>query len=334
LARPVYIAISLLSTIALWWLRQKYPFLGDGHIRSSELDSGIVHTSGRTFIQFLLYVSTAFQLTGRETYQIVNTLLGIPFVFLTLLVSHEVGTSTLSRVLSATLIGCSGIIQYYAGYMEVYAPLPILMLLSIWLALRGDRSTLSRYGSAVVSLGAFLIHPLCSVLIPPSLYLIWHRDVRGRNLSRRRAFLAFILGGLAAAYFTGLFEFAQKVLLPFIASPDRSYAAFTVTNFWERLNGFILCAPAAIPLAFILSRSQLTSIEDCRTRYLWIAASMGVLSVLVFDFVLGSQDWDVMAKVTFPICVLCANAISKLREDILASISVPMAAICLLSTFP
>jgi hypothetical protein len=128
---PVYIAISLLSTIALWWLRQKYPFLGGGHIRSSELDSGIVHTSGRTFIQFLLYVSTTFQLTGRETYQVVNTLLGVPFVYLVLLVSHEIGTNALSRVLSEILIGCSGIIQYYAGYMEVYAPLPILMLLPI-----------------------------------------------------------------------------------------------------------------------------------------------------------------------------------------------------------
>jgi len=236
--------------------------------------------------------------------------------------------------MSAILIGCSGIIQYYAGYMEVYAPLPILMLLSIWLALRGDRYALSRYGSAIVSLGACLIHPLCFVMIPPSLYLVWHHDVRDRSLGRRSAFLAVILGGLATAYFVGLFEFAQKVLLPLISSSDRSYAAFTITNFWERLNGIILCAPAAIPLAFILSRNRMTCTEDSRTHYLSVAGLMGIVSVFAFDFVLGSQDWDVIALVTFPICVLCAHLASKLGDDLIASVSIPVAAIYLLSTVP
>jgi ABC-type spermidine/putrescine transport system permease subunit I len=65
-----------------------------------------------------------------------------------------------------------------------------------------------------------------------------------------------------------------------------------------------------------------------------MTASIGILSVFAFDFVLGSQDWDVMALLTFPVCVLCAHTVSKLREDLLASVSVPTAVVCLLSTLP
>ena len=176
--------------------------------------------------------------------------------------------------------------------------------------------------------------PLRGVLIPPSLYLIWNHDVRDRGLSRRFAFLALILCGLVAAYFAGLFDFAQKVLLPLTSSADRTYAALTITNFWERLNGFILCAPAAIPLAVILWRNRQASTGESRTRYLTVAGFMGIVFLIAFDFVLGSQDWDVMALVTFLVCIVCAHGVSKLREDTLARVSVPVAAICLLSTLP
>ena len=77
----VYLAISTLALAVLWGLRQKYPFLGDGYVRSSELDRGIVHGSAGLFIRLLLQTSTTFDLSGIETYRIVSTLLGVPLSF-------------------------------------------------------------------------------------------------------------------------------------------------------------------------------------------------------------------------------------------------------------
>ena len=84
----VYLTISLLALMVFWAMQQKYPFLGDGYVRSSELDQGIVHGSGRIYIRLLLTVSTTFDLSGRDTYRIVSTLLGVPFIFLALCVAY------------------------------------------------------------------------------------------------------------------------------------------------------------------------------------------------------------------------------------------------------
>jgi tetratricopeptide (TPR) repeat protein len=330
----VYLAISTLALAVLWGLRQKYPFLGDGYVRSSELDRGIVHGSAGLFIRLLLQTSTTFDLSGIETYRIVSTLLGVPFVFLSLCVAYEIGTDTLSRVASAMLIGFSGILQFYAGYIETYALLPILMLLSVWLGLRGERHAILRYAALATSFFAYFVHPLCGILAPSALYLIWVHDVRRRGRLFSSLFLAILVLGIAVGFTRGFFDSAVAAILPLIPDQDRTYALLTATNLWERLNGIILCCPAAIPLLLVLKRQERMTASSSRSGFLWILSAAGLVSVFTFDFVLGSQDWDLMALVSFPVCLISAHYLSRLHTPKPATVVLPTIAICLIHTIP
>lgn len=122
--------------------------------------------------------------------------------------------------------------------------------------------------------------------------------------------------------------------MPLLSAADQDYAVLTIANFWERLNGIVLCVPAAIPLAVLLTRYSKTITLDTRTRYLLAAGMVGATSVFVFDFVLGSQDWDLMALAAFPVSVFAAHALSRFPQDALQSVALPIAAVCVLSTLP
>jgi len=62
----VYLAVGVVATLILWGLQQKYPFLGDVHVRSGELDGGEIHESGTIYIELLLAISRGSGLSGRR----------------------------------------------------------------------------------------------------------------------------------------------------------------------------------------------------------------------------------------------------------------------------
>ena len=197
----------------------------------------------------------------------------MPFVFLTLLVSREIGSDIVSRSAAATLITLSGIVQFYAGYIEVYAPLPILMLLTVWFSLKGERIPLLRYFAILTAFLALLVHPLCGILIPPTLYLVWFHDIQHRSVVIRVVVIAFIVIGAGIALSRGL-NVISHFTLPLFPLPDTPYALLTVTNFWERLNGIILCSPAAIPLLPLIALRGDRGASS-RSRFLWFFAGAG-----------------------------------------------------------
>ena len=165
--------VALAAVALLWVLRQKYPMLGDGYVRISELDQSIIHASGAPYIRLLSLCSKYLGWTSREAYQIASTALGVPFVVLALLASWEIGKDDLSRLVSAGLIIFSGTLQFYAGYMEIYAPLPVLVLLFAYLALKHEKGPAYRFGALATAAIGVWVHPLCAYIIPAALLVIW-----------------------------------------------------------------------------------------------------------------------------------------------------------------
>ena len=327
-----FLVIGIIATIAMWAVSQKYPFLGDGHVRAAELNQGIIHTSGTPYIKMLVVLSSTFQWDGRLTYQVASTLLTLPFILVGLGVACEIGSNTLSRAASAILIIFSGVIQFYAGYIEIYAPLPILILLTVWLGLLSERIPTLRYGSLLIAVIAFLLHPLCGILLPPTLYLVWYHDLKRQKFSFKMLFLATFAVGVGLAFYQGRLDRILEATLPMIREANRSYAFLTATNFWERLNGIILCSPAALPLLSLLAINKGEIIPSSRAGFLWLLTGSGGVSVFAFDFVLGSQDWDVMALVAFPVSLSCAHYLSSVSQDKMAAIAIPAIVICILNT--
>ena len=246
----VYCLISTAALIVFWLLQQKYMILGDGHVRSAELDLGIVHASAANYVHVLMGVTSTFGLTGRETIKVASIVQGFPFVFLALLVSHEIGTTVLTRVISALIIICSGVVQFYVGYVEIYAPIPILTLLAVWFGLKGVNRAAFRYYAFAISAAAALTHPVGAMLVPPSLYLIWFHDIRGKGALVTGLCGALLAAGILCGVLLGLADEVLSAALPVLPDQQNVYAMLTVVNVWERLNGLILgcsaCPPAIV----------------------------------------------------------------------------------------
>lgn len=332
-APAVDLLIAVLLTAVLWLIRQKYPFLGDGQVRAGEIDEGIIHRSGRLYIQLVAGVASALDLSGHRAYQVTATLLGLPFFWLSFRVAREIGRSPASRLIAAVLLAGSGVVQLYAGYVEVYAALPVLMLVVVWTALLGLRRPAFRFASLLIACAACAVHPLAAIAVPAPLLLVLFPD--GRLSSKRLTVLAAVaVVALVSVWVTGFIEVVRSVTLPAIPTAERNYAALTFTNAWERLNGILLAVPAAITLAICLPRELGRTTEDLRGRLLLVFAVPGLLAAFVFDFVLGSLDWDLIAYVAFPLAILLADALSRAPSSGIRSIGVPAAAFTLLNTVP
>ena len=324
------LVVTLLLVVVLGLLRQKYPFLGDGHVRASELDNGHVHSNGKAYIWLIAFVSRSFELTSAESFAIVSLFSGLPFIYLSLIIGRDISTDRISRVAVSTLLVSSGILQLYAGYVEVYPPLPVLILLFVWLGLKAKNSPLHRHAATLVGLGSLMIHPLGSITILPALFLVWRYDVQHRPTTIRFVFLGVLGAGVAVALTEGAIEKIVSVLLPLLPTEDTPYGMITFQNLSERLNGVILTAPALLPI-LILTRFQVIGTSRL---YVLILAGSSLAGLFAFDFVLGNLDWDLMSLMSFPLTIMVALAIPDLPEKKRSSIAIPACVISLLNTVP
>lgn len=322
--------VTLLLAVALGLLRQKYPFLGDGHVRSSELDNELVHSNGKAYIWLIMFVSRTFDLTGVESFAIVSLFFGIPFIYLSLMIGRDISKDRLSRVSVSVLLVSSGILQLYAGYVEVYPPLPVLILLFVWLGLKAKNSPLHRHAAILLGLGGLMIHPLGSITILPALFLMWRYDVQHRPGTIRFIFLGVLGAGVVVALTEGAIEKIVSVLLPVLPTDDKPYGMITFQNLSERLNGVILAAPALLPILILTG----FRVIDTGRLYVLILAGSGLAGLFAFDFVLGSLDWDLMSLMSFPLTIMVALAIPVLPKQTRSSIAIPACVIGLLNTVP
>ncbi len=333
--RAVFGVASFVTLPVFWQFRQKYAILGDGYVRARELERGHVHHPGGPFNWVLVQVCSASPLDGVETYQVASALLGIPFVLLSLLVAREIGRNAVSRALCGLAILTSGLVQFYFGYMETYSAVPVLILLFVWLVLKSDTARWAVVPSALALVLALIIHPLTGVLIPAGLYLVWYHLVRGRSRVHAAVLLGIVGLGLWAATIAGLVNQSIRGLLPIFPTEDQTYALLTLTNAWERLNGLILAAPLVIPVVAtaILLSARVTSLRPS-TVVILVSAGTGALGCLGGNFILGSQDWDLMAVASFPVHLAVALYVTRLLESVGSVALSPVFAAGLIHTAP
>ena len=305
--RLVYTGLCILSWIIFYLGRQKYGFLGDGYVRASDIVAGRIASEGTGSLHMLVLLQGwlgNWDDSGVSSLRFFSVFWGGPYVVLVCIWANSICSRQFDKVTCAALMIFIGPVQYFFGYIETYAPLPVFsvgFLLSGITALRGDRPPL--WATLFFAAGSFM-HILLVLFLPALLYL-WAAFLYPRfSLFRehRAVFLSAGGGGLLLlVYFVGK-EYAN-VLLPLVPAPEQPYALLSGWHAWEWINAQVLSAPMGWPLLMLVALAG--SRVLCRETRFLVAGALGMLAGLfAIDPMLGSRDWDILCLSGVPLMAL------------------------------
>ncbi len=292
--------------VLLWILRQKYALLGDGYLRADELDAGTIASAGKIYLTGLQALKTATSLDSVMVFQLVSCLLGVPFLLTLWSFAAALTEDRDQRWHVVALVGTSGTVLFYFGYVESYPPLPILQLAFAACALRAIKGrTRWLAGAAACLVVGILLHPILAFALPSLLWLVGDRI--GHWHWRRRFAGGVILLAALALLIIDWQPVVGHLLTP-LATDDDTYGLFTWVHMWERGNGILLVAPGAIVILLGTGRDPARRATGRGSTLVFLAllAICGLAADFSLDFILGRLDWDLQAVTLFPLVLLAA----------------------------
>ena len=308
-----FLILSLLSLPIFWVFRSKLHLLGDGYFRITDLPEGRLHLQEwlDAFIHLVVYrimVKLIPNWSPEFTYSIISVLCGGVFVFLALKLSALLGKTGLGKVLIFFSLISLGSIQLFFGYVESYSILQVTLLAYILFS----AMYLMRRGNVFPALIAFVVsvglHVTSLVFAPSFIYLLTRTD-KGRSGKKRAATKtkskALILAGLIVAsclvvvwifiVATGLEKTGKGIfILPLIATESYPFGMFSLAHISEFVNQLLLLSPLGVSLIvfFLLFKLKFNQFRDRLVNFLILATSFASVYLFVFNFTLGSADWD------------------------------------------
>ncbi len=163
------------SWIIFWIFRQKYGLLGDGYVRASDVAKGQIISEGKGSLILLIWLHKGLAFwddTGILTLQIFSVFWGGLYVYLIFKWADLVGTEIEEKALCFGLLFFLGSIQYFFGYIETYAPLPIFITGFALLGIQAlQEKRLPLWCTLWIGLGAWM-HILMALQIP-ALICLW-----------------------------------------------------------------------------------------------------------------------------------------------------------------
>lgn len=112
-------------------------------------------------------------------------------------------------------------------------------------------------------------------------------------------FSTFLVGFWVYKVAAGLEKTGKGLfLLPPLALPDYPYGMFSIAHISEFVNQLLLLSPLGIFLIlfFVFFKLKLKDFKDKLINYLIISTLSGLIYLFVFNFTLGSADWDLRSS--------------------------------------
>ena len=304
--RVLYTGLCLFSWVIFFIGRQKYGFLGDGYVRASDVAAGRIASEGTGVLHILVLLQGwlgNWDGSGLSSFRFFSVFWGGPYVVIVCMWANSICSRLSDKVTCAALMIFIGPIQFFFGYIETYAPLPVVsvvFLLSGIIALRDDKPPL--WATLFLAAGGFL-HILLLLLLPALLYL-WAAYLH-RRYSLFRGYRALCLPAVAAGLLVFYFAATKHsaFLLPLFPNPERPYALLSAWHVWEWINAQVLSAPMGWPLLLLVGLAGSSVL--CRETGFLATGALGMLAGLfAIDPVLGSRDWDVLCLSGVPLMAL------------------------------
>lgn len=310
--RILYSGLCLLSWTVFTIGRQKYGFLGDGYVRASDVGAGRIASEGTGALHILVLLQGwlgNWDASGVSSLRFFSVFWGGPYVVLACMWANSICSRLADKVTCAALMVFTGPIQFFFGYIETYAPLPVFsvaFLLSGVIALRDGKPPL--WATLFFAAGAFL-HTLLLFLFPALLHL-WAACLHRRySLFRGYRALCFsvVAGGLLVCFAA---TEHSAFLLPLFPNAEQPYAVLSAWHAWEWINAQVLSAPMGWPLLLLVGLAG--SRVLCREVGFLAAGASGMLAGLfAIDPVLGSRDWDVLCLSGVPLMALATYGLYR-----------------------
>lgn len=303
--RQLFLLISLLSLILFWAFRTKLHLLGDGywviyflsegHISPSEWLDSIIH------LGFFRVLSNIFSRWSLElSYAVLSCVSGALFVFVTLCMVDRLVESRTQKLTILGFLLSSGSMQLFFGYVETYTILKLALLCYIFfsiLYLRGGVSFFFPLISLVISI---LLHLAAIIFLPTLFFLIWEKKIKKKRFKFRLGFILSVILILVSGTILGLRTLHAtgtdpvKLILPLHATPDTSFTLFSWAHILELLNQILLISPVGflVLIFFGFHLLRFREFGEPMVNFLLLGVLLSVCFLLVFNFVLGSTDWD------------------------------------------
>jgi hypothetical protein len=350
-ANPYLLAgLGGLAVLPVLWLMRASPNLSND---SAEIQRKITYESAiwreREPLDFFLHVKLYWVLnpfTGWDVatvYAVLSCLAGGLFLAMLAILVSLLTRRALDRLLAAALIGTSGFVQLFFGYLESYtlvtASLAIFLTLGL-LCLAGRLGV--GWPTTALALAA-LFHPIAITAAPALAVLLLHRwrqhQYRWRMVPRLLLptitglvvpvlllVALFVANGydmerweIARNQFGGGDQRTFKPLLT-VSAMREYYPLLSFDHLRAVLNQQALVAPLGWPLALALLavRRPAGLWRDPRFAFLLLAALGPSLFTALWNPDLGPrQDWDLLSIGALPIMTLAAFLVVTLvtRDD-------------------
>jgi hypothetical protein len=303
--------------------------LSEGRLHPPEWLDGFIHL---VVYRMVSKVSAAWTL--ELTYSTISILCGGVFVFLSLKLSSLLGRTAFQKTLLFLSLISLGSMQLFFGYVECYSTLQVMLLAYIFFAalyLSGRISILPVLLAFLISIG---LHVTSLIFAPSFIYLLIKgrgrvreektpsekeyktaseavsskRDIHpGKKRAKARlnapALIGLIVSSIVILFWvdkvaTGLQEAGKGMfILPLEATEGYSFSMFSLAHISEFLNQLLLVSPLGISLMvfFLFFTIRFRMFEDRFTNFLILAVSVALVYLFVFNFTLGSADWDLMS---------------------------------------
>jgi hypothetical protein len=325
----VFSLLSLLSIPLFWLFRTKLHLLGDGMFRISDLPQGKIHLQEwlDAFIHLIFYrgmLKLFPSWTPEFTYSVISVLCGGLFVFLTLKLSSLLGKSSFGKIFIFSFLITLGSVQLFFGYVESYSILQVVILAYIFFSARyllGKSNLIPALLLLMISVG---LHTTSLIFAPSFIYLLLKKNSRAGKIHTEEGsktkpslnaltVIALILSSVIILFWvqrvaTGLEKTGKGIfILPLVNKANYPFGLFSLAHLSEFANQLLLLSPLGISLMvlFLLFRIRFGKSflgqsphpkhiprVDGLLNFLILAVIFGLIYLFVFNFTLGSADWD------------------------------------------
>ncbi len=317
----VKLALMVLYAVALWVLRTRTHFLGDGMVWISGLREGKLPRPAEALSEAVWQVASAglrHIAAPVESLALVSLALGIVAAVIYWQIAREITTERKEFIAAFALLMTLGINQLFFGYIESYPVSAVAILAYLWAGLRSAK----RGGNLLLVL-AFAIavasHLIALYLVPSLLYLI----LRGEPSRLRRVGLIGLAVILPSAFLVLLgsgpdqwvhtLDLATRAARTGAAAAAtvRPYGILSLSHLIDIANEALLVLPIPLLLLLTVALTGKRSVPGVNPErgFLVLAAGAGLvgLALLVLP-VAAAQDWDLYSMLLLPAGVLGVRA--------------------------
>ncbi|GHT24404.1 hypothetical protein AGMMS4957_17350 [Bacteroidia bacterium] len=299
-----YALFAILSLVAVGifhLMKIKYILLGDLGLRIMQIENGeIMHEEYLSmWILNRLYVwlHAHFNFTGYQTVELVDYIVGAPFIFFSLCTANLLGNTFLKKAAAFVIstLSCT-ILLHFCGYNEMYAFALLFLQLYLFTSLLCLKDKIHIAVPAFILFAGIAFHLMLVCMLPSLIFLFYGKALWKRPFFKNKKTIFWIVLVSLPFLYLAFQKFARPMMLP-LESTESAYTLFSIAHFKEFFNSQLLGGGVGFLIwLMILIYSIVFKVKYNLTAWFFFIASLSIVGLMfVFAAGRGLGDWDIFA---------------------------------------